>query len=250
LPSTRMLASVVSPEEAEIVLNAGVEIVDLKNPAEGALGALPLETVRAIVDSVANRAIVSATIGDQPIDQPMEPALLVDKTREMLSTGVGIVKIGFFGQSAHESCLHALQEVAEQGAKLIAVVFADMSPNLALLDKIAAAGFYGVMLDTAKKDGRHLLTHCSLGELNNFVTKAHSLGLQVGLAGALTKNHVESLLKLKPSYMGFRSALCDQSKRTATLNPKQVKELVVLMHQQPDEEACSAFVNNASYALI
>lgn len=246
MPSTRMLASVVSPEEAGIVLNAGVEIVDLKNPAEGALGALSLETVRAIVDSIANRAIVSATIGDQP----MESSLLVNKTRKMLSTGVDIVKIGFFGQSAHERCLQALQKVAEQGAKLIAVLFADMSPNLALLDKVAAAGFYGVMLDTAKKDGSHLLTHCSLGELNGFVTKAHFLGLQVGLAGALNKNHVEGLLKLKPSYLGFRSALCDQSKRTATLNPKQVRELVVLMHQQRDKEASSTFVNNASYALI
>lgn len=241
-----MLASVVSPEEADIVLNAGVEIIDLKNPAAGALGALRLETVRVIVDSIANRAIVSATIGDQP----MEPALLVDKTREMLSTGVDIVKIGFFGRLAHESCLSALQEIAEQGAKLIAVLFADMSLNLNLLDKIAAAGFYGVMLDTAKKDGSHLLNHCALEELSEFVVKAHSLGLQTGLAGALTSNQVEVLLKLKPSYLGFRSALCDQSKRTATLNPKQVRELVALMHQQAKKEARSTFGNNASYALI
>lgn len=243
MPNTQMLASVVSPNEADIVLSAGVEIVDLKNPAEGALGALPLEVVRAVVDMVDHRAMVSATIGDQP----MEPALLVSKTKEMLNTGVDVVKIGFFGELSHEACLQALQELAEQGAKLIAVLFADMSPNLTLLNKISAAGFYGVMLDTAKKDGRHLLDHCSLEMLKAFVFKANSLGLQAGLAGALARDHVQVLLDIKPSYLGFRSALCDQSKRTATLNPRQVSELVKLMRGQFYEDA---FMNNASYALI
>lgn len=228
MPSTQMLASVVSAHEADIVLSTGVEIVDLKNPAEGALGALPLEVVRTVVDMVGHRAMVSATIGDQP----MEPTLLVNKTKEMLNTGVDVVKIGFFGESAHESCLQALQEVAEQGAKLIAVLFADMSPDLTLLNKINAAGFYGVMLDTAKKDGRHLLDHYPLEMLKEFVVKAHSLGLQTGLAGALAKDHVQVLLDIKPSYLGFRSALCNQSKRTATLNPGQVSELVKLMRAQ------------------
>lgn len=246
MPNTKMLASVVSPYEADIVLSAGVEIVDLKNPAEGALGALPLEIVRAVVDTVDHRAIVSATIGDQP----MEPALLVNKTKEMLNTGVDVVKIGFFGQLAHESCLQALQEVAEQGTKLIAVLFADMSPNLTLLNKISAAGFYGVMLDTAKKDGRHLLDHYQLEILKEFVVKAQSLGLQSGLAGALARDHVQVLLDLKPSYLGFRSALCDQSKRTATLNPGQVNELVKLMRAQLYEKTAPGFMNNASYALI
>ena len=246
MPNTQMLASVVSPNEADIVLSAGVEIVDLKNPAEGALGALPLEVVRAVVDMVDHRAMVSATIGDQP----MEPALLVSKTKEMLNTGVDVVKIGFFGESAHEACLQALQEVAEQGAKLIAVLFADMSPNLTLLNKISAAGFYGVMLDTAKKDGRHLLDHYSLEMLKAFVVKANSLGLQAGLAGALARDHVQVLLDIKPSYLGFRSALCDQSKRTATLNLRQVSELVKLMRGQFYEETAPGFMNNASYALI
>lgn len=229
-----------------MVLTAGADIVDLKNPVEGALGALPIPIVKAIVKTVANRAIVSATIGDQP----MQPVLLVDKTREMLATGVDIIKVGFFGRTHHDTCLQALQLLAEEGVQLIAVLFADMLPNFDLLDQIAAAGFYGVMLDTAQKDGRHLLNHCSLERLDAFVSKARSLGLQVGLAGALSKREVQPLLSIKPSYLGFRSALCRQSERTAEVDTTRVAELVKMMHKQPQSEASSTFVNKASYALI
>jgi len=63
-----MLASVTSPEEAAIVLRAGVEIVDLKNPAAGALGALPYQLVEDVVQLVDGQAVVSATIGDLPME--------------------------------------------------------------------------------------------------------------------------------------------------------------------------------------
>ena len=39
---TGLLASVASPEEARIAAACGVDIIDLKNPRAGALGALPL----------------------------------------------------------------------------------------------------------------------------------------------------------------------------------------------------------------
>ena len=43
---TRMLASVTGPEEAEIVLAGGADLVDLKDPSRGALGARPVSVVR------------------------------------------------------------------------------------------------------------------------------------------------------------------------------------------------------------
>ncbi|HEU02941.1 MAG TPA: hypothetical protein ENH89_22020, partial [Aurantimonas coralicida] len=36
----RLLASVTGPEEAEIVIEGGADLVDLKDPAQGALGAV------------------------------------------------------------------------------------------------------------------------------------------------------------------------------------------------------------------
>ncbi|TIQ75182.1 MAG: dihydroneopterin aldolase, partial [Mesorhizobium sp.] len=41
---TRMLASVTGVDEAEIALSGGVDIVDLKDPKAGALGAVSTQT--------------------------------------------------------------------------------------------------------------------------------------------------------------------------------------------------------------
>ena len=69
---TQMLASVVNLEEALIALEAGTDIIDLKNPAQGALGALLLTVIRDIVMALAGAVPVSATIGDLP----MQPDIL------------------------------------------------------------------------------------------------------------------------------------------------------------------------------
>ena len=50
---TGMLASVNSIEDALLALSAGVNIIDLKQPALGALGALDMATVKQVVAEVA-----------------------------------------------------------------------------------------------------------------------------------------------------------------------------------------------------
>ncbi|RVA63931.1 (5-formylfuran-3-yl)methyl phosphate synthase, partial [Mesorhizobium sp. M7A.F.Ca.CA.001.11.2.1] len=55
---TRMLASVTGIEEAEIALSGGVDIVDLKDPKAGALGAVSMETMLRTISFIAGRAPV------------------------------------------------------------------------------------------------------------------------------------------------------------------------------------------------
>lgn len=62
-----MLASVNSLQEAQRVHACHVDIIDLKQPAQGALGALATETVREIVLNL-KAARISATVGDLPMD--------------------------------------------------------------------------------------------------------------------------------------------------------------------------------------
>ena len=45
----KLLASVANLDEATLALDLGADILDLKNPAEGALGAWPVERLRAAV---------------------------------------------------------------------------------------------------------------------------------------------------------------------------------------------------------
>ncbi|OYV19732.1 MAG: hypothetical protein CG441_670, partial [Methylococcaceae bacterium NSM2-1] len=52
---TGMLASVNSLAEALLALSADVDIIDLKQPALGALGALDIDTVKQIVAGIDGR---------------------------------------------------------------------------------------------------------------------------------------------------------------------------------------------------
>ena len=58
---TAFLASVMSAEEAGLALEGGADVIDLKDPTSGALGALPVAVIRAAVDRIAGRRPVSAT---------------------------------------------------------------------------------------------------------------------------------------------------------------------------------------------
>lgn len=219
---TRLLASVINREEAMLALRCGANIIDLKDPARGALGALPLPVIHEVVQAVKRVALTSATIGDLP----MEPVLLAQTVEATATTGVDIIKIGFFDNGGdHEAVLQALKPLAMHGLKLVAVLFADRYPNFGLLTKLRAAGFYGVMLDTASKNGQSLLQHCSVADLHSFVALARACSLHCGLAGSLRVADVPALANLQPDYLGFRGALCIGSMRTNILSEYNIRKL-------------------------
>lgn len=218
---TGWLASIVEVDEVRQVLAAGAHIVDAKNPHAGALGALPHRTVRGIVDAVADRVPVSATIGDFPA---MQPAIVCNAVAEMAATGVDFVKIGLFPSPDLADCLQALAPLARRH-HLVAVLFADLEPDFTLPARLAEFGFSGVMLDTADKRGGGLLVHQTLPRLAEFVTQARQLNLLTGLAGSLKLADIPLLAKLNPDYLGFRGALCRGHTRTQTLDPEAMAAL-------------------------
>ncbi|MFL6714111.1 MAG: (5-formylfuran-3-yl)methyl phosphate synthase [Sulfurifustis sp.] len=210
---TAMLASVIDIAEAETALALGADVIDLKDPAAGALGALPRATIAQIVDDLAGRRLVSATVGDLP----MTPAPLTAAVIATAGTGVDFVKVGLFEHRHRRDCIAALASVARK-ARLVGVFFADQGLDLSLLDALADAGFAGAMLDTAAKHSGGLRTHLSHRGLSAFVRRAQSIGLITGLAGSLKLDDIAPLANLRPTYLGFRTALCRGGARTAPLD--------------------------------
>lgn len=221
-----MLASVTSVEEAQIALAGGADIIDLKNPEQGALGALPLSVIREIVAAVGQRKPLSATIGDLP----MQPQLLTEAVINTAATGVDIVKIGFFGRVGHAECIRAMESLTAQGTVIVAVLFADAAPDFGLLAQMAQAGLHGVMLDTATKNGKRLRHYLDDKILQQFVEHAGSLGLLTGLAGSLATADIPALAKIGPDYLGFRGALCHGSDRKASLDSLKLREVRGVLH--------------------
>lgn len=210
-----LLASVATLAEAALALRLGADILDLKAPAAGALGAWPAALLPEAVRLVAGRVPVSATVGDLP----MEPARLRDAARATAATGVDIVKLGFFGAGETRAVLAALTPVARGGARLVAVLMADQEPDLELTPLLAQAGFFGVMLDTADKRAGGLRHHLDQARLAGFVAGARAHGLLSGLAGSLRAADIAPLGRLRPDYLGFRGALCGGD-RTAGLDAR------------------------------
>ncbi len=198
------LASVTNADEAEIALAGGADIIDCKDPASGALGALSAQTVREIVERVRARLPVSATVGDLPSD----PDVLTEAVAAMGATGVDVVKIGFFGESDPCAAISALGAAKSGSAQLVAVLMADRNPDFGLLPILADAGFAGVMLDTADKAAGRLTSVLSVGRLTEFVRTAHDHNLFAGLAGSLRGKRHRDARGPTPGYARIsRSAL-------------------------------------------
>jgi uncharacterized protein (UPF0264 family) len=232
---TRFLVSVRDAAEAEAALASGADIIDLKDPARGALGALTPEVIASCVAAVAGRAELSATVGDLP----MEPETVRSAVLATAATGVDYVKLGLFPGGDPQACLGLLAEEAG-GLRLILVVFADAPPAF---DAIAAAsliGASGVMLDTARKDGSSLLDRLALDRLADFVSSARGEGLLVGLAGSLKAAHVPALLALKPDLLGFRGALCRDGARGSALDTSACAAIRALIPSAPRAAAMAA----------
>ncbi|RWQ84593.1 MAG: hypothetical protein EOS85_09820 [Mesorhizobium sp.] len=224
---TRMLASVTGVDEAKIALSVGVDIIDLKDPKAGALGAVATEIIGQATSFIAGRAPVSAVCGDLP----MEPETIRAKAEEIAATGVDYVKIGFFPSANAAACAEALAPLAAR-TKLIAVLFADLAPDFELLPIFAKHRFHGAMVDTANKADGRLLDHLPPERIPGFIDRAKSLGLMVGLSGSLEAPDIPRLLPFAPDFLGFRGALCGDAGRAGSISAEAVSQIRELVPQE------------------
>ena len=215
-----LLASVADLHEMEMARAGGADIVDLKQPAFGALGAWSPEALTAAVMLWTawgeRRPALSATAGDQP----MVPAFIRAAAEAVAASGVPIVKVGLFHSRHTNECIEALAPLAAR-TRLIGVLFADEAPDFAILGALGRAGFAGVMIDTADKKAGPLTGHLDALTLGQFVAEARRHGLMTGLAGSLRLDDIAELAAVGPDYLGFRGALCEGG-RTGTLDPARL----------------------------
>lgn len=221
---TRFLASVRDPAEAEVVLAAGADIVDLKDPAQGALGAVAPEVIETCVARIARRAPVSATVGDLP----MEPDRVAQAVAATAALGVDDVKLGILPGGDPLGCLAALRAL-DLHAGLILVLFADAMPAFDPVAAAKAAGARGLLLDTAGKGTGALPDHMAMDDIARFVKAGRCAGLMVGVAGSLRASHVAPLLALQPDVIGFRGALCRDGLRDRGLDPEACRRIRALI---------------------
>ena len=218
---TAMLASVRDLAEANVVIKAGCDWLDLKDPGIGALGAVTLTTVRDIVRCHAGALPISATIGDCWGTPEVIPA----RVENLARLGIEYVKVGVFARDLASDFAPHLKHAVSLVPNLIAVCFAEDPPSAVDVAQLAALGLRGVMLDTADKAHGSLPSLLAPLQIREFVVAAREHGLLVGLAGSLRRQDIPALLTYGADYLGFRGALCRGHAREDTIDPQAVHEI-------------------------
>lgn len=227
----RLLVSVVDAAEARLAVAGGVDVVDVKNPAEGSLGAPDPGVIARVRDVVPAELELSAAIGDLP-SLPGTAALAA---LGAVRSGAAYVKIGLWGPSTTQDAvavLSAAREAVDSDAAVIAVAYADAArvpsrplPPSELVTAARRAGVSGCLLDTAIKDGRGLLSWLAADALAELVAEAHRAGLQMALAGELRAEDLPAIRATGADIVGVRSAACRDGRRTAALDPPRIARL-------------------------
>ena len=221
-----MLASVREFAEARIALAGGCDWLDIKEPHQGALGQVPLATVRDIVQLAAGSVPVSATIGDRWD----EPSSIPEAVIAMAATGVDYIKVGLRARDLDAPTAQALRVACADARQVIAVCMAEQPPTVADIALLAACGVRGVMLDTMDKRGPGLTGLCTREALSVFVREVQGLGLLAGLAGKLRVEDIATLIPCGADYLGFRSALCAAGERRAGLDAQAFATVRAAVH--------------------
>ncbi len=227
--SPRLLVSVVSAEEARRAVAGGADIVDVKDPREGALGAPAPRVISEVVEVVGDAAPISVALGDLP-DLPHTAALAA---RGAGLAGAAYVKVGLRGVRELDRAVAIMSAVADAvgpGTAVIGAAYADARaldpPALApswLPQLVERTGIAGALVDTFVKDGRGLYGWMSEAELADLIARTRAAGGSFGVAGQL---RLGELGRVAADVVGVRSAVCRGGDRTANLDAELVAAAV------------------------
>lgn len=228
----RLLVSVVSVQEAQQAIAGGADIVDVKDPGEGALGAPAPRVLSGVLQVVGTAAPVSVALGDLP-DLPHTAALAA---RGAALSGAAYVKVGLRGVRDLERAVAMMSAVADgvrvggDRVSVIAAAYADAAaldpPALApecLPELVGRTGIAGALVDTFTKDGRGLYGWVSEGALTGLIDRTRKAGATFAVAGQLRPGE---LCRVAADVVGVRSAVCTGGDRSSELEAELVAAAV------------------------
>lgn len=218
----KLLVSPINREEAIITSKSGADIIDIKNPKEGSLGANFPWVVRDVKEAVNGKQPISAAIGDFNF----KPGTAALTALGAAVAGADYIKIGLYDIQTEEQALELLTGVVkavkdyDPRKRVVASGYSDYerinSISPMLLPAVAAeAGADVVMVDTGVKDGKSTFEFMNEEKLTEFVGLGHENGLQVAIAGSLKFEDLSLLEAIGPDIIGVRGMVCGGDRSNA-----------------------------------
>jgi hypothetical protein len=235
----KLLISPTDEKEAAEAIAGGADIIDVKNPKEGSLGASFPWVIRQIRAITPSNVELSCTLGDASNHSgAMALAALGAAT-----TGVNYIKTGLQGVTTKEDALIIMTKIArairdhDSSISVVVVGYADSErvdsvdpmeiPEIAHEAKLDIA-----MIDTAVKDGKSILEFLTRDQLLGFVEKSHRYGMAAAIAGSLSKEDLPMISTLGTDVVGLRGAACtDKDRVNGRLNREMVRELAEIINK-------------------
>lgn len=222
------MVSVRSGAEARLALAGGADLIDVKEPTRGALGAAAPAVWADVLDCVAGAVPTSVALGE--IGESRDSAFPAPLARF---------------QYAKWGLAHTCQDAAwlanwarrlaelPPGVTPVAVVYADWPhaespPPEEIIEAAAGLGCGAVLFDTFDKRRGGLLDHLSGEQLDCLADAARRGGLRVVFGGSLDPQTIPRVLPLQPDYVAVRGAVCRRA-RTGDLETALVRQLRALV---------------------
>ncbi len=237
-----ILVSVRNANEALDAFIAGADIVDAKEPRNGALGIMPLNSLKEVIyllrDKKKFRGKLTATLGDYFFNARKKELNL-----EYFLLGVDAIKIGFNASgsiNAKETfkyfCnvfegfvkVHQKENPIIKVCKIVPVLLVDDGLETEYIDFIMkspiANNFLGIMLDTKSKKQISIFDILSINYLRIAFKKFESLKIPYGISGSLSFADSNTIKELRPHWAGFRGGVCTNGR-----NGKLSKSKILLL---------------------
>ncbi len=212
---TGLLVSVRDSNEAQAALRGGADLIDIKEPRAGSLGAAEVETWSEIADVVGTERPLSAALGEL-----LEPGVC-DLARH--AAGMRFAKIGLAGCRDESDWSDRWREAIAclpSDVASVAVIYADYaiarSPvPAAILQSAIQFECAAILFDTYSKTHGHLFDNLGERALRPLLRDAEQAGLKIVLGGSLRGELVRRALELEPDFIAVRGAVCHGDRRGA-----------------------------------
>ena len=216
----KILATVLSSAEARLVADL-VDLIDVKDPSKGSLGAPDQVTVHNIRMAIGSQGPLSVAMGD--ID-PQNPHATVELGRLMAGAGATMLKVGLatVSEETAVSTLSDLKKAISGNVQVAAVAYADAEkhgfiPPASLPSIASEAGLDGVMIDTyTKAPDQSSLDYLTVEFIKSIFDEARKMGLRTALAGSLDMEHMDEVVRTGADIVGFRTAITTEGEREKT----------------------------------
>lgn len=225
-----LLVSVRDAEEARLALAAGVDLIDVKEPQHGSLGAAGSRVVGEVAAVVAGRKPLSVALGEILDADP-------DAIHAAYVSGVQYAKWGLAGVARRPDWRETWQAAMARlprGVVPVAVVYADWPsagapPPPDVLKAAVQFGCGAVLIDTFDKGRGPLVDMWPPAEIRQFTAQIQAAGLLAVVAGSLSPENIPVILDCAPDYVAVRGAACSDGGREGHIDPLRLAGLMALV---------------------